>query len=155
MVMNKNKPIKWLFDKSKKQHVKMTVLILANAIFSALSIVFAFLIKEIIDSVTVHKDVKRLISFAICIVLVVFLQFGFRVLINGLSEHIRGKLEVTYKSELFSSILGKKHEKISGYHSGELLNRLTSDVSIVSDGVATLLPTRLVAVRVFHLLANS
>lgn len=139
--MNKNKPIKWLFDKSKKQHGNMTVLILANAIFSALSIVFAFLIKEIIDSVTVHKDVKRLISFAICIVLVVFLQFGFRVLINGLSEHIRGKLEVTYKSELFSSILGKKHEKISGYHSGELLNRLTSDVSIVSDGVATLLPT--------------
>lgn len=139
--MNKNKPIKWLFDKSKKQHGKMTVLILANAIFSALSIVFAFLIKEIIDSVTVHKDVKRLISFAVCIISVVFLQFGFRVLINGLSEHIRGKLEVTYKSELFSSILGKKHEKISGYHSGELLNRLTSDVSIVSDGVATLLPT--------------
>lgn len=139
--MSGKRPIKWLFNNSKKQHGKMAVLILANALFSVLSIVFAFLIKEIIDSVTVYKEVNRLISFSIFIVVVVILQFGFRVLINGLSEHIKGKLEVEYKSKLFSSILGKKHEKISGYHSGELLNRLTSDVAVTSDGVATLIPT--------------
>jgi ATP-binding cassette subfamily B protein len=139
--MSGKRPIKWLFNNSKKQHGKMAVLILANALFSVLSIVFAFLIKEIIDSVTVYKEVNRLISFSILIVVVVILQFGFRVLINGLSEHIKGKLEVEYKSKLFSSILGKKHEKISGYHSGELLNRLTSDVAVTSDGVSTLIPT--------------
>jgi len=139
--MVERKPVKWLIKNSKKQHGKMAVLILANALFSALSIVFAFLIKEIIDSATVHADKKRLLTFAALIIGVVVLQFFFRLLINGLSEHVKGKLEVGYKSELFNSILSKKHDKINGYHSGELLNRLTSDVSIVSDGVATIIPT--------------
>ena len=102
---------------------------------------FALLIREIIDSASVHKDVDRLISFAVAIICVVFLQFGFRVFINALTENIKARLELDYKSQLFRSILNKKHEKLNGYHSGELLTRLTSDVSIVSDGVSSILPT--------------
>ncbi|MBR3863961.1 MAG: ABC transporter ATP-binding protein, partial [Clostridia bacterium] len=139
--MNNSKPIKWLIKNSKKQHGKMAVLILANAIFSALSIVFAFLIKEIIDSATVYNDMNRLFLYAAGIVGVVILQFVFRVLINGLTEHIKGRLEMDYKTALFNLILRKKHDKITGYHSGELLNRLTSDVTVVSGGVTSIIPT--------------
>ena len=139
--MAKKSPMKWIFENSKKQNKKMFVLILANAIFSALSIVFAFMIKEIIDSATKYNSVDRLIKFSIGIVSVVILQFFFRLLINGLTEHIRARLEMDYKTGLFKSILSKKHEKINRYHSGELLNRLTSDVLVVSDGASTILPT--------------
>lgn len=139
--MKTSTSVKWLWQKSKKQRLKMLVLILANAFFSILSIVFAFLMKEIIDSASEYHDLDRLIAFAIGIVGVVVLQFVFRILINGLSAHITARLEMDYKTGLFKSILGKKHEKITTYHSGELLNRLTSDVAIVADGVASIIPT--------------
>ena len=139
--MKTSASVKWLWHRSKKQRGKMLVLILANAIFSVLSIVFAFLMKEIIDSASEYHDLNRLIAFSIGIVGVVVLQFVFRVLINGLSAHITARLEMDYKTGLFKAILGKKHDKITTYHSGELLNRLTSDVSIVADGVASIIPT--------------
>ena len=139
--MKEIQPLKWIYKRSKKQQFKIFWLIFANAIFSAMSIVFAFFIKEIIDSATIYKNVNRLIGFAIAIGGVVVLQFILRVVINGLTEHVKCKLEMEYKTYLFKSILTKKHEKITCYHSGELLNRLTSDVSIISDGVTTILPT--------------
>ena len=140
--MSKKPPAKWIMRNAKGQRANMAVLILSNAIFSALSVVFAFLIKEIIDSAVPPKqDLQRLISFSVAIGLVVIIQFAFRLIINGLSEHIKGRLEIAYKTRLFNSILCKEQEKITRYHSGELMNRLTSDVAVVSDGVATIVPT--------------
>ena len=138
--MKKKSALKWIMENTKRENKKIVVLLVANALFSALSIVFAFLIKEIIDS-AVSSNLQRLISFAVAIIGVVFLQFGFRVFTNCLAEHIQAKLEMQYKTALFKSILNKKQEKISAYHSGELMTRLTSDAVIVSDGVATILPT--------------
>ncbi len=137
---NKN-ALKWIINNSKSQKIKIIILLVANALFSALSIVFALFIKEIIDSATVYKDINRLISFAVGIISVVFLQFGFRIFNSLLTENIRARLEIGYKTALFSSILSKKHEKITAFHSGELMTRLTSDVSVVSEGVSTILPT--------------
>ena len=138
--MKNSRAMKWLLVKSKGQNGKMLALILSNVIFSVLSIVFAYFIKEIIDS-AVSGDKERLIFNSVSIIVVVILQFLLRLITNGLSEHIRAKLEMDYKSQLFREILNKRQEKIKAYHSGELLNRLTSDVSVASDGVASILPT--------------
>ena len=138
--MKNNSTLKWIIKKSKKERGNLAVLLIANALFSALSIVFALFIKEVIDSATSYNS-QRLISFAVAISLVVVLQFVFRIFINCLQEKIQARLEVQYKTQLFNSILTKKQEKITNYHSGELMTRLTSDVNIVSEGVATILPT--------------
>lgn len=138
--MKNSRSIKWLFGISKKQRLNLALIIVANVIFSTLSIAFAFAIKGIIDG-AIQKNQNKLITFSIVIFSIVILQFVFRVFINGLTEHVRGKLEIEYKSRIFSSVLEKKYEKIKGYHSGELINRLTSDVAIVSDGVTSILPS--------------
>ena len=134
------KPLKWIIKMSEKQKAKMIWLILSNAFFSVLSVVFAFAIKEIIDG-AVSGDKNKLLIWSLVIIGIVVLQFVFRVITNGLAEHIKGKLEITYKTHIFSEILKKKQDKIIGYHSGELMNRLTADVSVVSDGASTIFPT--------------
>ena len=143
--MKSSSSLKWIIKRSKRQNLKMILLVLANAVFSVLSVLFAFAIKEIIDSATgtetLAPSMRRLISYAVAISIIVILQFVFRVVINGLTEHIRAKLEMEYKSYLFGQILVKKQDKISGYHSGELMNRLTNDVSVVADGYSGILPT--------------
>ncbi len=137
----KEKPIKWLLKTSRTERVKLVFLILANAFLSVLSVFFAFAIRGVIDSATIDEDVSKLITFSIAIGSIVILQFVFRLITNGLTEHIRGKLEMGYKSRIFSQILEKKQNKITGYHSGELINRLTSDVSVVADGITTIVPS--------------
>lgn len=136
----KQSPVKWLFKTSKPERVKLIVLILANAVFSVLSILFALAMKEVVDG-AVDGNKSKLITAAIAIGSIVILQFAFRCIINGLTEHVRGKLEMRYKARVFSKILQKKHDKINVYHSGELMNRLTSDVSVVSDGITSIVPT--------------
>lgn len=137
---NNSKPLKWLAEKSKKQRLNIVLLVFANAFFSVLSVAFAFAVKIIIDGAQKgNKD--KIIYGAAFIVGIVILQFVFRIIINGTTEHIRGKLEMAYKSHVFSEILNKKYDKINEYHSGELLNRLSADVSVVADGVTSIVPT--------------
>ena len=134
------KPINWILKTSKKQGVAIVLLILSNAFFAALSVLFAFAIKGILDGAQYGEE-KKMLWFSIMILSGVILQFVFRVIVNGLTERVRSKLEMTYRSFIFSEILKKKQDKISLYHSGELMNRLTSDVSVVSDGLSSIVPT--------------
>ncbi len=137
--------LKWLSARSKSQRLNVVLLILANAFFSVLSVAFAFAVKMIIDG-AVGGNKKEIIGGSIFIVSVVALQFLFRIIVNGLTEHIRGKLEMAYKSHVFSETLNKRYDKITLYHSGELLNRLSSDVSVVAEGVTSIIPSVVAAV---------
>ena len=115
--MNRNKkknsrPLKWLAEKSKKQRLNIVLLVFANAFFSVLSVAFAFAVKIIIDGAQKgNKD--KIICGAAFIVGIVLMQFVLRIIINGTTEHIGGKLEMTYKSHVFSDSLNKKYDKIN------------------------------------------
>ena len=141
--------IKWLIRNTAGQRLKMWVLIISNIVFSALSVAFAFAVKGVIDGATSTDSEagrKTLIASALALVTIVLLQFLFRVLINGLTEHIKGKLEMSLKSDIFGQILEKKYDKINGYHSGELMTRLSADVNVISDGVTSIVPSVVAAV---------
>ncbi len=141
--------IKWINQKTRSQRFKMWMLILANAFFSALSVAFAFAVKGVIDGATstdAQVGKRTLIISAIVLGVIVVLQFVFRLIINGLSEHLRGKIDVALKSSLFSQILKKKYSTVTKYHSGELMTRLTNDVSAVSDGMVSIVPTAVAAI---------
>lgn len=142
---NNSNALNWLAKKSQKQRLNMVLLILSNAFFSVLSVAFAFAVKIIVDG-AVNGEKSVIIKGAIFIVCIVALQFVFRIIVNGLTEYIRGKLEMSYKSHIFSEILGKEYDKINAYHSGELLNRLSSDVSVVADGVTSIVPSAVAAI---------
>ncbi len=136
----KKSAIKWLIKNSKSQRANLIWLILANAFFSVMTVSFAYVIKMVIDG-AVNRNRTLFLVGGIAIVSIVILQFVFRLIISGLTERIRYRLEITYKTLLFKEILKKKYQNITIYHSGELQNRLTADVSVVADGMATILPT--------------
>ena len=147
--MSNRKAINWIKQYSKKQSLKMWILILSNIFFSLLSIAFAGAVKIIIDGAT-SPDIKtgksQILYGAIGIFVIVLLQVAFRIIINFLIEHIKGRLEIEYRSHLYGSILGKKYKKITEYHSGELMNRIQSDVSVISDAVTTVVPNFIAAI---------
>ncbi len=142
--MSERNAVKWLIKNSRKQRFKIWTLVFANVFFAALSIAFAFAVKYIIDGATGDlsgsSDKTKLIAGAVALGAIVVLQFVFRIIINGLTEHIRGRLEITFKSLVFGEILEKKYSLLSSYHSGELMNRLTGDVTAVCDGIIGIAP---------------
>lgn len=146
LIMKKQNAIKWLISRAGKEKHKIFLLILSNAIFSALSVAFAFAIKLIIDGATVDNSYKKIISGVVFISIVVVLQFLFRIIIQSLTERIRARLEISYRSKIFNSAISKNYKGITDYHTGEIMNRLTSDVNVVCDGITTIIPTVVSAV---------
>ena len=147
--MNNTTAKKWIKLHSKEQSFKMGILIVSNVLFSLLSVLFAIAVKIIIDGATSLDPVvgkENIIKGSILIGSIVLLQFVFRVIINYLVDHIKGRLEIAYKSHLFGDILKKNYQKITAYHSGDLLNRLNNDVTVVSDAVTTIVPNVVSAV---------
>ncbi len=139
--MRDTSTLKWIIKKSKSQTLKMWVLVFANMLFSLLSVAFAFAIREVINGATQAGQSTRVLYGAIALGSIVILQFCFRLFINGLSENIKAKLDIAFKSYIFSQILNKKYSETNKYHSGELLNRLSSDVTVITDGITNIVPT--------------
>lgn len=138
--MQSENPIKWIWRQSKSQSVKMLLLILANVIFAGASIFFAFAVQGVVNGAET-SDMHKITVYSVALVVIVVCQFVLRIAINGLSEHIAAKLEMTIKTRLFDEILLKDYGLINKYHSGELMTRLSSDVSVVSDGVIGIVPS--------------
>lgn len=137
--MKNSVALKWIVNNTKKQAPKLVMLIFANVLFSVLSVLFALSMKVVLDG-AVNSNNALILKGAIYLGVIIIGQFLLRLFINGMTEHVHAKINWDIRSALFAKILNKKYEKISGYHSGELLNRLTNDVPVVASGVTGIVP---------------
>lgn len=118
----------------------MVLLIIGNALFSVCGVMTALYAKYIIDAAQ-NADKTALVKNGMVLGGLILLQTALKVVCKALEVRVQGKIEISIKTELFSSILKKDYEKITSVHTGELMTRLTSDVSVVADGVVTILPS--------------
>lgn len=119
-----------------------TILFLAflTIVTTLFGLAFAYLVRYLINSASAG-DKGRLLTFA-GIVLGVLLCKIFLQTLNGfLSERARGKIVASLRAKLFSKILRSDYATVQAYHSGELLNRLTTDVNEVAVDSVGLLQT--------------
>ena len=138
--MKQNAARKWIWQASKPQLPLSVLLILGNALSSVCAVSVALFSKRIVDAAQ-NGDTALLLKTGALLLFVVLLQIALRISDNSLSVRISGKLEMAMKRRLFSQILKKEYAAITSYHSGELMTRLTSDITVVSDNATILLPT--------------
>ncbi len=138
-----NAPIKYILSKSRKQLFPLALICVGNIAASALSVYQALLMRTLIDSATGDgRSWEALISTAVMLGAALVVLFALRIADSYFSTRIQSKLEIAFKSALVNSIIRKDYAKITSYHTGELLNRIVNDVSVVSDAVVTI-PTQL------------
>ena len=77
---------------------------------------------------------------ALKVIGVVLGQIILHVVTGRLTVYASGKLQIRLCGQVFSSLLRADYTAVHGYHSGELITRLTSDVSVVAQGITGLLP---------------
>lgn len=77
------------------------------------------------------------------ILVVITSRLLLRVFTQSLTIRVQAKMEMKMRGRLFYSIMMKDYGKINKYHSGELMNRITSDVKIVTEGIISIVPDAL------------
>lgn len=138
--MKDKQTLLWLYKNLKKQLLPMLVLILSNAIFSGCGILFALACRSVIDCAAAGEK-SALVERGLGLFAVIVSQLLLRILCRNLEVRIQGKLEMAFKTKLFGKILRKDYAHTMQYHSGELMNRLTGDITVTSEGLTTLLPS--------------
>lgn len=138
--MKQNTARKWIWQTAKPQLPLLVLLIFGNALSSVCAVSVALFSKWIVDAAQ-NGDLDRLLKTGFGLLAIVILQIALRILDNSLSVRISGRLEMACKRRLFSAILQKEYSAVTGYHSGELMTRLTSDITVVTDNATVLLPT--------------
>lgn len=133
-------PLKWTYKSIKKQLPMVIALVILNSLLACAGTVIALVSKYIIDSAT-NKDMPTFFVYVAALISVYAVLVVFGALTNYLTERCRATIELNMKANFFQKITMKKFEDISSYHSGTLLNRLTSDVSIISSCATTVLPS--------------
>ena len=138
--MKQNAARKWIWQTAKPQLPLLVLLIFGNALSSVCAVSVALFSKWIVDAAQ-NGDLDRLFKTGFGLLAIVILQIALRILDNSLSVRISGKLEMACKRRLFSAILQKEYSAVTVYHSGELMTRLTYDITVVTDNATVLLPT--------------
>ena len=115
----------------------MTVM---GSVLSLVSLAFVGVSKNLVNIATGQQPGKMFETAAFLIVLLV-LRLAIQIAVNFLNVHASSRLEISLKRHVFKLLINKEYLEVASYHSGELLNRLNSDVSVIVNGIITVLPS--------------
>ena len=129
----------YLINEVRKVKGKVVILTLFNILFAFFAVFFALCCKKIIDGATARNK-EEIIIYSCLFLGIIIIQFILKTLISYIYELTKSKLLKENRQALLNELLNKEYASINKYHSGELLNRIFSDVEIVCEGISSLIP---------------
>lgn len=126
------KPVRWPI-------VGVSVISVVSAL---LSLGLTLVTKALVDAAT-GANLDRLLQFGALMIALYAIQRGLSVWMSFLQMRTSTELQRHLQGMVTKSILGKEYASLKPFHSGELVNRVFSDVSVVKGGMMNLLPTLL------------
>lgn len=130
---------KWIIKNAKPQVINIIVISVIYAVMAYLGVAVATFSRGIVDS-AVNSDIGGIVYYAVILVSLTVGQLIIRIVSKVVNFNIQAKLEMSIKQSIFNSIIRKKYDKISQIHTGELLNRITSDVLVVVSSIISIVP---------------
>ena len=130
----------WLFAQSKEQHSGIVALSALCTLQAAVLVSFALACRAVIDQ-AVAVNTHGLLTSAALLAGVIVAQLFLRLAINSMQERIRARFTLDLRKLMLDSIFSAHYRNVLRFHSGELSNRMFSDAQVVSNGVATIIPS--------------
>lgn len=130
----------WLFAQSRAQHGRIVALSVLCTVQAAVLVSFALACRAVIDQ-AVAGNIDGLLASAAVLAGVIIAQLVLRLAISSTQERIRARFALELRKSMLDSIFAAHFGKVLHFHSGELSNRMFSDVQVVSNGVATIIPS--------------
>ncbi len=129
----------WLWSRVKPYRFKILLLVFLNIITSLMVAVNAYVSKDLMDSAT-SGNKTRLIKISIIVLVIIVFQLLVRLAHNLIDSKLRIDMEADFRGYFIRNLFDKDYLKITSYHSGDLMTRLTNDNSCIIDGLVSVVP---------------
>ena len=151
--MKQKNTLQWISNVAGKAKLLVGVLVAVQAVLSVSSIAFAFILRRIIN-MAVQGESTGFRSAFVLLAGVIAAQIVLGAVSHFLSEYTTTTVENRFKQRLFTALLTGNYASVTAVHSGEWMNRLTSDTTIIAGGVTQIVPGLIgMLVRLFGALA--
>lgn len=151
--MKQKNTLQWISNVAGKAKLLVGVLVAVQAVLSVSSIAFAFILRRIIN-MAVQGASTGFRSAFVLLAGVIAAQIVLGAVSHFLSEYTTTTVENRFKQRLFMALLTGNYASVTAVHSGEWMNRLTSDTTIIAGGVTQIVPGLIgMLVRLFGALA--
>lgn len=137
--MKQKNTLQWLSIVAGKTKLLVGVLVAIQAVLSVSSIAFAFVLRRIINMAVQGAPTGFRAAFVL-LASVIAAQIALGAAGRFLSEYTSAAVENRFKHRLFSALLTGDYASVAAVHSGEWMNRLTSDTTVVAGGVTQIVP---------------
>lgn len=143
MTKNNKSALSWIIHSSRPQFINIIFLALVyglNAFIGVYNTVFA---RELVDAAVKGVpggQLSEVIRYALLYFGITVVQIVTLILARNFVFKIKAKLDISMKNDLFHAMMMKEYADISTYHSGELMNRLTNDIGVVSSAIVSIIP---------------
>lgn len=127
-----------LYSLTKKQIPLIFLLCAISFLVSVCSVKFSLASKNVVDAAVSQADI---FSAIIPLIILLLVQLILNILYSFIFTVAHGKMLNNMRADFFKSVLRKDYYSISGFHSAELVNRITGDCSIVCESVFGIFPT--------------
>ena len=139
MKKKSSKAWKWIVENGKKSFPVIILLSIISMVLSLIQVRFATASKAVMDIATKQADGVLENAFLVLVALLV-IRLALQITVNYLNVHACSRFEIALKRHLFSILLKKDYLSVSKYHSGELMNRIDSDVAVIVNGIIDIVP---------------
>lgn len=137
--INNGSTLRWISHVAVGKKLYIGILLLVQMVLGIISVFYAVILRNVIDEAVVKNRQGFFCCIAAFAGLVLF-QILLRAINRFLEEYSRATMENRLKKRLFSFLLISDYASVSAVHSGEWMNRLTSDTVVVADGLAQIIP---------------
>lgn len=132
-------PMKWLLHHVRRRIPAILVMTAANVGIAAFSVLFALGTKDVINSAVSGTKDQLIAAVAVQLGIVAGILLC-QVVFRYLKSRLLADLDRDWKQQLTHRLLRGEYQKISSFHSGELINRLNNDVAAVNAGLIHAMP---------------
>lgn len=132
--------LRYISEVAGRSKLYIVFLLLVQIALGISSIFYALLLRGIIDAAVDH-DKDGLLRKILFFVFLVAGQITLRAVERFLEEFSKATYENAFKKRLFGELLCRDFGEVTAVHSGEWMNRLTSDSVVVAEGLATIVPS--------------
>ncbi len=131
--------VKWLWQVTGNKKIYVIVLTLVQAANGALGVLYALLLRNIVNSAVSH-DRGGFRQYIIQIIVLAIMQISLSAVVRWLQELAKSDIENCFKQRLTGNILRKEYFAVSATHTAEWLNRLTNDTMVAAGGIVEIMP---------------
>lgn len=134
------KTVKFIVDGCRKYSGGIFICCLCS-LFSSVGLISLALFSRTVIDIAVGDRNGNFTFYCVMLFVIIVGIIVVNIINAGLKVRIEGKLDISFKRQLFSAITEKSYSSVKNYHSGELINRMSSDIQTVVKGVTGIIPS--------------